>query len=39
MANYYKTAIISVLDDLSENKLCFVYTLLMKLLGREEADG
>lgn len=38
MANYYKNAIISILDNLSENKLCFLYTLMMKLLGGEDDE-
>lgn len=38
MANYYKNAIINILDKLSENTLCFIYTLVMKLL-REENNG
>lgn len=31
MTDYYKDAILEVLDTLSENKLCFIYTLMMEL--------
>lgn len=35
MADYYKQAIIETLNDLSENQLDFIYTLMEKLAWGE----
>ena len=37
MADYYKNAILEQLEEMSENQLCFYYTLMMRLLG-DDAD-
>lgn len=37
MADYYKNAILEQLEEMSENQLCFYYTLIMRLSG-DDAD-
>lgn len=37
MADYYKNAILEQIEKMSENQLCFYYTLMMKLSG-DDAD-
>lgn len=37
MADYYKNAIHEQIEEMSENQLCFYYTLMMKLSG-DDAD-
>ena len=38
MADYYKNAILEQLEEMSENQLCFYYTLMMKLSGGEKTN-
>lgn len=33
MADYYKNAILDEIEGMSENQLCFYYTLMMELSG------
>lgn len=37
MADYCKNAILEQLEEMSENQLCFYYTLMMQLSG-DNAD-
>lgn len=38
MADYYKNAILEQLQEMSENQLCFYYTLMKELSGGGHDD-